>query len=198
MRSFHQQTQNFRSFSKASLESKCFQSPKILVNEHLVYIRFHLGDIALDDIVVSDSCPKDDRLCTFEDTNICNYANDVGTQYNWVRTTGDDPFMNNNKPTTDHTDSTGNGAYMIIDVTQSSASATNQRARLISQTIVPNGEQCIEFWYYADAKVISTSSKLNLFVRPYTAASNSSDYLLWSKPILQVSYSSFSAIPIIL
>ncbi|UJR31098.1 hypothetical protein I4U23_018606, partial [Adineta vaga] len=147
--------------------------------------RFHLGDIGLDDIVVYNSCPNDDRICTFEDPTICNYANDATIQYNWLRTTADDPLMNGIKPNTDHTDGTSNGAYMIVDVTQSSTTVTNQRARLMSQTIIPNGEQCIEFWYYSDAQAISTSSKLNIFVRPSTVTSNSSDYLIWSKTILR-------------
>ena len=149
--------------------------------------RYHLGDIALDDIVVYDSCPNDNRFCTFEDPSICNYANDALTQYNWTRTTGDAPLASGFKPSTDHTDGTSNGAYMLVDISQSSSTITNQRARLVSQTVVPNGEQCVEFWYYIDAEALSTASKLNLYVRPTAQQANSSGYLIWSKNILRVS-----------
>ncbi|CAF1538469.1 unnamed protein product, partial [Adineta steineri] len=145
--------------------------------------QFHLGDIALDDIVVYTSCPDENRLCTFENASICNYANDASVQYNWVRTTGDDPLASGSKPTIDHTDGTSNGAYMLIDISKPSATISNQRARLMSQTTIPNGEQCVEFWYYTSAEVLSMNSKLNLFIRPSTTVSNSSDYLIWSRSI---------------
>ncbi|CAF1276484.1 unnamed protein product [Adineta steineri] len=153
-----------------------------IVFEGIVGQSFH-GDIALDDIVVYDSCPNENRLCTFEDASICNYVNDASTQYNWVRTTGDDPLASGSKPTTDHTDGTSNGAYMLIDISKASSTIINQRARLMSQTTSSNGEQCIEFWYYTDANILNTSSKLNLFIRSSTTTSNSSDYLIWSRSI---------------
>jgi len=76
---------------------------------------------------------------------------------------------------------------MLVDISQSSPTITNQRARLVSQTIIPNGEQCVEFWYYTDAEALSSASKLNLFVRTTAQQSNSSGYLIWSKNILNVS-----------
>jgi hypothetical protein len=147
-----------------------------------------MGDIGLDDIAVYTSCPNEDRLCTFEDPSICGYANDVLTQYNWTRTTGDDPLATGSKPTTDHTDGTSNGAYMLVDISQSSSLITNQRARLVSPMILSNGEQCVEFWYYTDAEALSTASRLNLFVRSSMQSANASGYLIWSKNILRVSW----------
>ncbi|CAF4044180.1 unnamed protein product, partial [Rotaria sordida] len=147
--------------------------------------QYGLGDIALDDIVVYVSCPNEDRLCTFEDPSLCNYINDVETQYNWTRTTGNDPLASGFKPSIDHTDGTSNGAYMLVDISKSSSNVTNQRARLISPVIVPNGEQCVEFWYYTDAEALSSASRLNLFVRTSTQLTNTSGYLIWSTDILQ-------------
>jgi hypothetical protein len=152
-----------------------------------IYFRFGLGDIALDDIVVSTSCPKENRLCTFEDSSICNYVNDGLAEYNWVRTTGDAPLLSPSKPSTDHTDGTSNGAYMIVDISQSSSTTLNQRARLVSPDITPNGEQCVEFWYYSNSDAVSSVSKLNVFIRTKTQPTNTSGYLIWSKNILQVS-----------
>jgi hypothetical protein len=77
---------------------------------------------------------------------------------------------------------------MIVDISQSSSTIINQRARLISPDITPNGEQCVEFWYYSDAELLSSGSKLNVFVRTNTQSTNTSGYLIWSKNILQVSY----------
>ncbi|CAF0847412.1 unnamed protein product, partial [Rotaria sordida] len=147
--------------------------------------QYGLGDIALDDIVVYGSCPNEDRLCTFEDSSLCNYANDVETQYNWTRTTGDDPLASGFKPSVDHTDGTSNGAYMLVDISKSSSNVTNQRARLISPVMVPNGEQCVEFWYYTDAEALSSASRLNLFVRTSTQLTNTSGYLIWSTNTLR-------------
>ena len=157
------------------------------VGIHHLLSRYGLGDIALDDIVVYQSCPNEDRLCTFEDPAICNYLNDAGSQYNWVRTTGDDPLATGFKPTTDHTDGTSNGAYMLVDISKSSSTVNNQRARLTSPVLMPNGEQCVEYWYYTDAEALSTASKLNLYVRTSTQPTNTSGYLIASQSVLRVS-----------
>ena len=76
---------------------------------------------------------------------------------------------------------------MIVDISQSSSTTINQRARLISPVITPNGEQCVEFWYYSDADSLSSTSKLSVYVRPTTPASSTSSYLIWSKNMHQVS-----------
>ena len=151
--------------------------------------RYGLGDIAVDDIVVYDSCPIEDRLCTFEDKSLCGYENDDATQYKWIRTTGSDPFASSFKPLTDHTDGTSNGGYILVNISERRVAVTDRRARLISPVMVPNGEQCVEFWYYTDAEIISTASRLNLFVRTSTQSTNTSGYLIWSKSILRVSCS---------
>ena len=76
---------------------------------------------------------------------------------------------------------------MLVDISQSSSTINNQRSRLVSPIMMSNGEQCVEFWYFTDAEVLSTNSKLNLFVRSTTQSTNSSGYLIWSKNILKVS-----------
>jgi len=178
--------------------------------------RYGLGDIAIDDISLSDSCPTEERLCTFEDPIMCKYVNDPLTQYQWIHTTGldqvctfEDPIMckyvndpltqyqwihttgldqvvSDAKPSVDHTDGTTFGAYAMVDISKSSSNNTDQRARLISPTITPNGEQCVEFWYYSDGDLLTSSSKLNVLVRANSEQSNSSNYLIWSKSLPQV------------
>ncbi|CAM4935869.1 unnamed protein product [Rotaria socialis] len=147
--------------------------------------QFGLGDIAIDDIVVYQSCPNEDRLCSFEDPKLCSYSSDATTQYNWIRTTGNDPVGTGFKPLTDHTDGTINGAYMLVNISKPAQGVTDQRARLTSPVIVPNGEQCVEFWYYLDGELISTLSKLQLFVRTSKQSTNTTGYLIWSKNILR-------------
>jgi hypothetical protein len=149
--------------------------------------RFGLGDIALDDIVVYDTCPNQDRLCTFEDPKICDFVNDAASQYNWVRTTGDDPLASGFKPSIDHTDGTSNGAYIFVDLSRSSPTANNQRARLISPTVTPNGEQCVEYWYYTDAEILSSASKLNLYVRSVDPPTNATGFLIATQSVSRVS-----------
>ncbi|CAF5214849.1 unnamed protein product, partial [Rotaria magnacalcarata] len=147
--------------------------------------QFGLGDIAIDDIVVYQSCPNEDRLCSFEDPKLCSYSNDATTQYNWIRATGNDPVATGFKPLTDHTDGTSYGAYMLVDISKPAPGVTDQRARLTSPVIVPNGEQCVEFWYYSDGDLISALSKLQLFVRTSKQTTNTTGYLIWSKNILR-------------
>lgn len=165
---------------------------EIKLHIQFYFHRYGLGDIAIDDIVVSSSCPVEERLCTFEDPVMCNYVNDPLAQYNWTHTTGLDEIISSAKPKIDHTDGTSFGAYAIVDISQSSTEHTDQRARLISPSITPNGEQCVEFWYYFDGDVLSASSKLNVYVRANSAQSNSSNYLIWSRSLPQVKFEKFS------
>lgn len=67
----------------------------------------------------------------------------------------------------------------MVDIISSTGS-TDQRARLSSAVVSPNGEQCIEYWYYIDSSILSTSSKLNVFVKPERTNSTSNGYLLSS------------------
>ena len=153
------------------------------------HFRFGLGDIALDDIAVFQSCPKDERLCTFEDPSICNYVNDVSMQYNWILSSGDASSSMTLKPPQDHTDGTGNGGYMMVDISNASSTISNRRARLISPVIIPNGEQCVEYWYYGNADALSSASKLSLLVRSAAQSNSTPGSLLYSQRIRQVSSS---------
>lgn len=118
---------------------------------------------------------------------MCDYVNDAASQYSWVRTTGDDPLASGFKPSTDHTDGTSNGAYALVDISRSSSTVNNQRARLISPVVMPNGEQCVEYWYYTDAEILSSASKLNLYVRSMDPPTNASGYLIASQSVSRVS-----------
>jgi hypothetical protein len=86
----------------------------------------------------------------------------------------------------DHTDGTSNGAYMLVDITNSSTTNNNKRARLVSPIVTPNGEQCVEFWYYTDADISSLSSRLNIYVRTTAQLANTTGYLISSQSVLRV------------
>jgi hypothetical protein len=129
----------------------------------------------LDDIVVYDSCPVQDRQCNFDDGSLCSYVNDVTNQYDWVRTTGDDALLSISKPSIDHTDGVSSGPYAMIDISKSVSNSGNRQARLV------------EFWYYANAQGLSSASKLNLYVRNDAQVNTTTGFLIWSKNILAVS-----------
>ena len=68
------------------------------------------GDIALDDITLSDGkCPPA-RLCDFGD-NWCHFTNIKGDQFNWTRRRGS-TFSVNTGPSVDHTTGTQNGKWL--------------------------------------------------------------------------------------
>lgn len=75
---------------------------------------------------------------------------------------------------------------MMIDITKPSALINNQRARLTSPVIIPNGEQCVEYWYYTDAEILSSNSRLRVYVRPSTQSTNSTGYLIGTERIFRV------------
>jgi hypothetical protein len=47
--------------------------------------------------------------------------------------------------------------------------------------MIPNGEQCVEFWYYSNGNILSSASALSVYVRTQTQPSNSTGFLIWSK-----------------
>ncbi|XP_072182120.1 MAM and LDL-receptor class A domain-containing protein 1-like [Diadema setosum] len=110
------------------------------------------GDIALDDIQVTDSPCSDggggtdvpivSMSCTFED-DWCAYENVFSDYFDWERAQGS-ASTDSTGPRFDHT--TGSGWYIYID---SSGHYTGDDADLIGPKQNPtSGPQCMVFWYH--------------------------------------------------
>lgn len=73
----------------------------------------YLSDMAFDEVHISSGeCPEESpvdshRPCTFEETDICGYTNDVSNDFDWIRNGGSNSIANG--PSTDHTYGTSSG-----------------------------------------------------------------------------------------
>ncbi|CAB4017111.1 MAM and LDL-receptor class A domain-containing 2-like [Paramuricea clavata] len=66
-----------------------------------------IGDIAIDDISLMDSCPARDKFfCDFEDLNSCQWTQDKSDDFDWTRNQASTP-LEGTGPLTDHTKSSG-------------------------------------------------------------------------------------------
>lgn len=71
------------------------------------------GYLAIDDVaVLVGKCPAQ-NYCDFEE-DMCNYANDVSGDFNWIRSKGRTDSANTG-PSFDHTYQTDEGYYMYIE-----------------------------------------------------------------------------------
>ncbi|XP_022096502.1 MAM and LDL-receptor class A domain-containing protein 1-like [Acanthaster planci] len=86
------------------------------------------GDIALDDITVTNGlCPVRD-LCEFEDTHLCQYSQETANDdFDWTQNSGPTPTANTG-PKVDHTYQTAAGKYMYAQA----QGHISQKAQLIS------------------------------------------------------------------
>ncbi|XP_019616525.1 PREDICTED: MAM and LDL-receptor class A domain-containing protein 1-like [Branchiostoma belcheri] len=122
------------------------------------------GDIAIDDVTVSDECvpipttvlptttpfPDSSAFCTFELSSICGYRQDIHDSAEWTwhqghTSTGD------TGPGVDHTLGTVQGHYMYFEASNIDPGVT---ARLLSPTlpVIPSSSShtsyCLTFWYH--------------------------------------------------
>ncbi|GFN85250.1 MAM and LDL-receptor class a domain-containing protein 2-like [Plakobranchus ocellatus] len=106
----------------------------------------HRGDIAVDDIIITQGACRDKKSCDFT-LNTCQWRNveDHTDDFDWLRNRGKTASLNTG-PSTDHTSGTSSGFYMYVE---SSNRKRGERARLASQTFPPVDDQdyCISFWY---------------------------------------------------
>ena len=68
----------------------------------------YAGDIAIDDVVVTDSACPPSPYCDFEDTTLCGWRNMRGDQFDWTRANKGTPSLGTG-PATDHTTGTDQG-----------------------------------------------------------------------------------------
>ena len=114
-----------------------------------------LGDIAVDDISSQlTSCPPA-KFCDFE-IDFCNYANSSDSNLNWLRGLPTPESI-------DHTTSTSNGQFAYVDMKSGNQ---NDKARLIGNTYLTQGPECLKFWYLAsglNTGTLNVYEKLNAF-----------------------------------
>ncbi|XP_037131957.1 MAM and LDL-receptor class A domain-containing protein 1 isoform X1 [Syngnathus acus] len=104
------------------------------------------GDMAFDDVHVSDAkCPPHDT-CDFE-LNMCSWSNVGGgvDQDDWLRGSGASPNPNTG-PAVDHTTNMPHGYYLFVD---SSVGQWGHASFLISDVLQPATRgHCLTFWYH--------------------------------------------------
>uniref|UniRef100_H2Y3P5 MAM domain-containing protein n=1 Tax=Ciona intestinalis TaxID=7719 RepID=H2Y3P5_CIOIN len=128
-----------------------------------------LGDIAIDDIQLSDQlCPLV-GTCDFE-YDTCGWTNVFDDSFDWTLNSGT-TNTDNTGPSGDHT--SGSGKYMYIET--SSPRVTDETARLIRvQCQKFAGAQCVSFWYHMHG---SDTGILNMLLSTEEAKTNP----LWSR-----------------
>ncbi|KAI8507319.1 MAM domain-containing glycosylphosphatidylinositol anchor protein 2 [Branchiostoma belcheri] len=132
------------------------------------------GDIAIDDVTVSDECvpiattvlptttpfPDASASCTFELSSICGYRQDIHDSAEWTWHQGH-TNTDGTGPSVDHTSGTTLGHYMYFEASSIDPGVT---ARLLSPTlpIIPSSSShtsyCLTFWYHMYGLHIGTLS----------------------------------------
>lgn len=113
----------------------------------------YMGDIALDDIEVTDGkCVQPSTTCTFEN-NMCGYTLDTnGTQFKWTRQSKNTASFGTG-PSKDHTLQSVAGFYIY---TEASNRNYKDKARVLSAIESPTTGSCLQFWYHMYGNDIGT------------------------------------------
>jgi hypothetical protein len=139
-------------------------SPWKITYEGIVGQEFS-SNIALDDLdsYIGNCAPT--KMCDFE-VDFCEFKNviDSSADINWLR------GLPSNSSYTDHTTNSFSGSVAYMDLKNS---VINSIARLVSSNYLPNGLECLQFWYLNNGL---NTSKLNVYEK------QSNNYILkWSK-----------------
>ncbi|XP_022096405.1 MAM and LDL-receptor class A domain-containing protein 1-like [Acanthaster planci] len=84
-----------------------FSSPYQIVYEGVASYSYQ-GDIALDDLKITDGNCKGTTRCTFEDTTLCSYIQETSDDFDWIVSHGPTPTKNTG-PSVDVTLGTSSG-----------------------------------------------------------------------------------------
>uniref|UniRef100_A0A3Q1GLC6 Si:ch211-106h4.4 n=1 Tax=Acanthochromis polyacanthus TaxID=80966 RepID=A0A3Q1GLC6_9TELE len=127
------------------------------------------GDMAFDDVQLTDAqCPPH-GFCDFENT-MCSWSNLGGEvdQGDWLRGAGASPNPNTG-PSVDHTTNSSRH-YVYVD---SSVGDWKDMSYLISDVFQPSTSgHCLTFWYHMYGDHIGT---LKLYINDWTEAGNKGD-----------------------
>ncbi|KAL8608892.1 hypothetical protein ACOMHN_065230 [Nucella lapillus] len=106
-----------------------------------------LGDMALDDVLLTNGDCPDPGNCNF-DANMCTYVNNQGRDdFDWIRSSGS-TSSSFTGPAQDHTHGNSQGHYVYIEA--SAPQQRGDRAILLSQMLPAlsgRGQRCVKFWY---------------------------------------------------
>ncbi|NXN36921.1 AEGP protein, partial [Rhinoptilus africanus] len=115
-----------------------------------------LGDVALDDLTLTEGSCGAELSCSFE-ANACRLA--ASEPQTWLRQSNGTGTITG--PAADHTTGTATGHYMVVSTGRGSLPA-GRRAALTSQPYQPSAPtQCLAFWYQLSA---GTPGSLDVFV----------------------------------
>eukprot|EP00795_Rhopilema_esculentum_P012712 gene12712-3431_t len=153
------------------------QNPPFKIVFEAVRGNGYQGDIAIDDVSVTPTCPAP-LECTFEETNppLCGWMNVRGRdRIDWSRATGR-TASDGTGPASDHTYGNDKGYYMFIET--SGWIPTGANAYLMSPQYDPasrTGGKCLQFWYHMYGNSIGT---LNVYLKTGSSYPGSS---MWTR-----------------
>ena len=106
----------------------------------------YTGDIAIDDLLITDGqCPPDGS-CDFEQ-DTCGWTNALsGDNFDWLRDNGGTPSATTG-PSVDHTLGTKLGYYMYIESSGANRKV-GEKAWLVSDILTRTVGNCLYFWYH--------------------------------------------------
>ena len=117
------------------------------------------GDIAIDDVQISNGACADPGDCDFEKGE-CTWINAKSDVYNdnfdWARASV--TFSVGTGPLSDHSTGTSKGHFMYIE--SSWPRQWGEKARLESEVLPPTTGQCMQFWYNMNGAHINKLSVL--------------------------------------
>lgn len=130
------------------------------------------GDIAIDDVVITDGSCSPAGTCNFEQ-DTCGWTNAlVGDNFDWQRDYGG-TRSSRTGPNVDHTLGTVQGHYMYIE-TSGTGRTIGEKAWLVSDIMKPITSGCMKFWYHMYGAGVG---KLNLYKQTFGTTSMN---LIWS------------------
>ncbi|XP_052068045.1 MAM and LDL-receptor class A domain-containing protein 1-like [Mytilus californianus] len=108
------------------------------------------SDIAIDDILITNTVCKKDIDCNFE-TGQCGWKTEE-TAYKWTNWHDRTP-SDYTGPDVDHTLGTSAGGYIYLEASRISI---GRMSNLTSETVYPDGDACFTFWYYMYGRDMGT------------------------------------------
>ena len=108
------------------------------------------GDIAIDDVSLTNSSCPPDLACDFQD-DFCGWTQSHKDNFDWIRAKGGTSSRGTG-PRYDHTFNSNSGYYAYIET--SSPRKAGDRAILVSPTYTSTSPQCLRFWYHMFGQTI--------------------------------------------
>ncbi|KAH9494976.1 hypothetical protein Btru_018310, partial [Bulinus truncatus] len=133
--------------------------------------RGFVGDISIDDLLLTHNACPHRALCDFEQ-DVCGFSQEKNDDFDWKRVQHIG-LLTGNSPTTDHTMNSDRGYYMYLD--SSSPRKFGDKARIVSPVYPGGGAQCVQFYYYMNGADIGS-----LFIYLRKVGKIDQDNLVWT------------------